>query len=148
MKVYHWVLEHGFDVIGALGIIGGLVFTAISFRSEAKTRRVANLLTLTQNHHELWKVFFKDFDVARVLDPNADVAKQPITIGESAYINVMIQHLSSVHRAMQTDLTIKPEGVKNDVRDFFALPLPKAFWSMARPFQNQDFAEFVEQCLK
>ena len=147
MEVYHWVIEHGFDVLGATGIIGGLIFTAVSFRSEAQTRRIANLLTLTQNHHELWKAFYKDTDIARVLDSTADLKSKPITLGESAYINVTIQHLSSVYRAMQADLTFKPEEIQSDVRGYFQLPLPRAVWEQTKQFQNRDFASFIESCI-
>ena len=50
-----WFTENWFNLFSSLGIIGGLWFTAISLHSETKTRRIANLLTITANHREVWK---------------------------------------------------------------------------------------------
>jgi hypothetical protein len=148
MDIGVWLSEHVFDLLSAVGIIGGLVFTAVSFRSEAKTRRVANLLTLTHNHRELWKVFYRNLDFSRILDASSDIKSLPVNQGEQVYVNALIQHLSSVFRAMQTDLTIKPKGVRRDVRAFFALPIPRAVWEKLKPFQDADFVAFVEDCLR
>jgi hypothetical protein len=54
-----WLGENWFDLFSSAGIIGGLWFTAVSLHSETKTRRVANLLTLTANYREVWKEFFR-----------------------------------------------------------------------------------------
>jgi hypothetical protein len=36
--------------------------------------------------------------------------------------------------------------LRQDVRSFFSLPLPKAVWEKTKIFQNQDFVKFVEMC--
>src|SRR5258708_31217460 len=100
MEVFHWVVEKGFDIISAIGIIGGVIFTAVSLRSETKTRKIANLLTITTNHREIWKEFFPRPELARVLDAFADVKKQPITPEEKEFVNFVILHLSSVYYAL------------------------------------------------
>ena len=148
MGISAWVTQHWFEIISAVGIIGGLCFTAASFHSEAKTRRVANLLTLTQNHRELLKVFYQNVRLTRVLDPSADVASLPVNRGEEIYVSVLIQHLSSVFRALRSDLTMKPEGIRRDVHEFFELPIPKIIWEKLKPFQDRDFVAFVETCQK
>jgi hypothetical protein len=53
-----WLAENWFNLFSSAGIMGGLWFTAVSLRSETKTRRVANLLTITANYREVWKEFF------------------------------------------------------------------------------------------
>ena len=55
MELYHWMDNHGFDLLEAVGIIASLTFTAVSFRRDDRSRRVGNLLTLTQSHREVWK---------------------------------------------------------------------------------------------
>jgi hypothetical protein len=143
-----WITENWFNVVSALGIVGGLLFTALSLRSETKTRRIANLLTLTQNHRELWSELFRNPDLARVLDASADPTKHPVHRDQSIYVNLLIQHLSSAYEAMKTGLVLKPEGVKRDVKDFFSLPIPRATWEKIKVLQNDDFVDFVEESLK
>ena len=48
-----WITENAFELLNALGIVGGLFFTAHSLRSETKTRRIANLLAIHIND-ETW----------------------------------------------------------------------------------------------
>jgi hypothetical protein len=141
-----WILANWFTGLSALGIIGSLAFTAVSFRSETKTRRIANLLTLTQNHRELWSELFDHPDLSRVLDASVDLSAHPISLDESFFVNMAIQHLSSAYEALQSGLVIKPEGMSQDIRWFFSLPIPKAIWEKLKVLQNDDFTEFVEQC--
>jgi hypothetical protein len=75
MGIGEWISQNFFNLFSAAGIIGGLWFTAVSLRSETKTRRVANLLTITANHREVWKEFFGKPELARVIEPSADVKK-------------------------------------------------------------------------
>jgi len=147
MGIWGWISQNWFSIFSTIGIIGGLWFTGISLRSEAKTRRIANLLTLTQNQRELWEVFYQNVQLTRILDPSADIASLPVNHGEEVYTSALIQHLSSAYRAMQSDLTIKPEGLRRDVHEFFQLPIPKSVWERIKPFQDKDFVVFVESCL-
>jgi hypothetical protein len=53
MGVGEWLSHNWFDLFSSAGIIGGLWFTAVSLRSETKTRRIANLLTVTANSRRM-----------------------------------------------------------------------------------------------
>jgi hypothetical protein len=143
-----WLTENWFNLFSSAGIIGGLWFTAMSLHSETKTRRVANLLTITANYREVWKEFFRFPELARVIDPAADVAKQPVTPAEESFMNLVISHTSSTYEALKDELLIKQEGLRRDVRSFFSLPVPKAVWTKTKLLQNQDFAAFIESSLK
>src|SRR5258708_4603579 len=101
-----WIFQNWFNILSALGIIGSLLFTGISLRSETKTRRVGNLLILTQSHRELWSAIFSHPKLARVLDPHADVSAGSITIEERYYVNMIIQHLNSAFEATKSGLVI------------------------------------------
>jgi hypothetical protein len=85
MGIGEWLFQNWFDLFSTVGIIGSLCFTAFSLHSETETRRIANLLTITANHREVWKVFLYDKGLARVRDPSADTTKQPITDAERVY---------------------------------------------------------------
>jgi hypothetical protein len=143
-----WFTENWFDLFSSLGIIGGLWFTAVSLHSETKTRRIANLLAITANHREVWKEFTRNPELAHVIDPTVDVAKQPVTPAEESFLNLVISHTSSVYEALKDELLTKQEGLRRDVGSFFSLPIPKTVWQKTKPLQNLDFAAFVESCLK
>ena len=86
-----WAIQHIFDLLSAIGIIGGLWFSAFSYRAEAKTRRIANLLTITANHREVWKEFAHNPALARVLDASADLLKKPITDAEEMFVSMVMR---------------------------------------------------------
>lgn len=141
-----WFVENWFTILNSVGIVGGLVFTAISLRSETKTRKIANLLTMTANHREVWKDFSHRSELARVVDPSIDITKLSITAQEQEFVNMVILHVSSVYEALNDGLMIKQEGLQRDVKSFFSLPIPQAVWEKMKIFQNEDFVVFVEKC--
>ena len=143
-----WLAENWFNLFSSLGIIGGLWFTAVSLHSETKTRRIANLLTITINYREIWKEFFSTPELARVIDPKANVVKKPVTPDEEFFVNLVISHTGSVYEALKDELLTKQEGLRRDVKSFFSLPVPKAVWLNTRLLQNQDFAAFIDSALK
>lgn len=104
------------------------------------------MLTLTQNHRALWSEYFRNSQLARVLDTTADTAKQPVNRDEEIFVNLVIQHLSSVFHALRDELVVKPEGLRRDVWWFFSLPIPLVVWERAKVLQNDAFIAFVEQC--
>jgi len=146
MGFWGWFTDYGFNLLSAIGVIASLCFTAVSLRSETKTRRIANLLSVTANHREIGKIFLLNKNLARVFDASANLAKRPITDEERAFVNMVIQHTHSVYRAMNEHLVIKVEGLRRDIADFFWLPIPNAVWEKLKPFQNDDFVAFVESC--
>jgi hypothetical protein len=143
-----WLTKNWFDLISITGVVGGLFFTALSLHSETKTRRIANFLAVTASYREIWKEFLNQPKLARVLDANADVVKQPITQDEEVFVNMVILHISTTYYAMNDELLIKLEGSHRDIAEFFSLPVPKAVWNTTKLLQNQDFAAFVEASLK
>ena len=145
MDLPPWLTENAFELLNAVGIIGGLFFTGHSLRSETKTRRVANLLALTEAHRNIWKEQLHSPALARVLEPVVDLTKHPITLGEETFVNLVIQHLSVVFHTMRDELTIKPEGLRRDVASFFSLPIPLAVWEKLKIVQDDEFIAFVEE---
>jgi hypothetical protein len=143
-----WFAENGFNLLSAVGVVGSLLFTAISFRSETKTRRVANFLSVTTNYREIWKTFLNQPKLSRVLDAAADVTGQPVTAEEEIFVNMLILHLSTTFYAMNDELLVKLEGSRQDIAQFFCLPVPAAVWAKTKPLQNHDFAAFIESALK
>jgi len=148
MGIGEWISQNWFNLFSSFGIIGGLWFTAVSLRSETKTRRVANLLTITANHREVWKEIFNRPELSRVIDPSADLAKQPVTPAEEFFVGMILSNTSSVYETLKDELVIKQDGLRRDVKSFFSLPVPRAVWIKTKLLQNQDFAAFIESALK
>jgi hypothetical protein len=148
MGVWAWISQNWFNLFSAIGIIAGLWFTAFSLRSETKTRRVANLLTITANHREIWNKYLNNPELKRVLNPTADPLKRPVTDAEDLFVNMVILHTNSVYYAMSDQLVVEYEGLRRDIAQFFSLPIPKAVWNNTKLLQNQDFAAFIESSLK
>jgi hypothetical protein len=146
MGIGEWILQNWFNLFSAIGIIAGLWFTAFSLRSETKTRRVANLLTITANHREIWKEFLNNPKLARVRDAAADTAKQPVTDAERVFVTLVILHINSVYYAMSDQLVVKYEGLRRDIAQFFSLPIPQAVWDRMKVFQNDALVRFIEEC--
>jgi hypothetical protein len=146
MELGGWVSQNWFNLFSAIGISAGLWFTAFSLRSETTTRRVANLLTITANHREIWKEFLNNPKLARVRDAAADTAKQPVTDAERVFVNLVIQHINSVYYAMSDQLVVKYEGLRRDIAQFFSLPIPKSVWERMKVFQNDALVRFIEEC--
>jgi hypothetical protein len=147
MGLWGWFYNNAFDFFSILGVIFSLVLTSISLRSETRTRKVANLLSITENHRELWKLYLDDENLSRVRDPLADTAKQPITEAERVFVGMVIHHLNSAFYALNDQLIIKMEGMRRDVAQFLSLPIPREVWNKIKVLQNDAFVEFVEQCL-
>jgi len=143
-----WFAENWFNLLSTVGIVSSLVFTAHSLRAETKTRRISNLITLTQNHREIWTELLKHPALARVLASEPAIAKQPVTIQEEIVVNLVIQQLHTVFQAMTDKLVLRPEQLRRDVGDFFSLPIPQAVWQSNKMFQNADFVAFVEECTR
>ena len=146
MGGFRWIVENWVTALNAVGVIGGLFFTASSFRSEEKTRRIANLLTITKNHQDIWADFYRNPGLARVLDSSANVVKQPVTREEEIFVNLVILHLSSVFHALKDELVTNQEGLRRDVWQFFSLPIPQAVWNRVKVLQNDAFVAYVEAC--
>lgn len=37
---------------------------------------------------------------------------------------------------------INPEGLRQDIGEFFSLPIPRAIWEKIKSLQNEDFVRF------
>ena len=128
--------------------MGSFWIGIVALRSEAKTRRVANLLTVTANYREIWKEYYANPQLARVLDVAANVKEKPVTPEEELFVGQIIFHISNVFYAMKDDLFVAQDGSRQDIAQFFSLPVPKAVWQRTKLLQNQDFAAFIDSSLK
>lgn len=144
----HWVREHGFDLLGSVGIIASLGFTTLSFRKEESSRRIGNLLTLTAAHRDIWSQLFNRPDLARILEPNPDLIKKPVTDEEDLFVTFLLLHLNATWQAMEEGVFRTRQAVTRDIRWFFSRPIPRSVWEKSKEFQDEDFVRFVEDSQK
>ena len=142
-----WLTAHWF-VIERICLLSGLFLTAYTIHKDERARQIGNMIAISARYGDIWQELYKRPELARVLKPNMDLDKEPVTDQEWLFVKMLIIHLDTVRRAMKAGMFVKIEGLQSDVREFFTLPIPKAVWRKSKPLQNQDFAAFIEDCLK
>jgi hypothetical protein len=148
MGASQWIGEHWFDLIQSVGIIASLLFSAYTTRKDERARRIGNLIAVNDEYRHIWREFYGQPRLSRVLKHDVDLNKEPISDEEWLFVKMLILHLDNVRRAIKARMFVKIEGLREDVRDLFALPIPKAVWEKIKPFQDKDFVAFIEDCLK
>jgi len=145
MEFLSWAMRNWFELT-SIFLGGGVIFAAVSVRSETKSRRISNQLLLTQNHRELWSLYLRTPEIARVLQSAADVSRHPVTQNEEVFVVMVIQHMNSAYQAVRSELTIKPEQMCCDICSFLALPVPAVVWKKMKGLQDTEFVKFIEHC--
>ena len=148
MEALFRIVENALPFLESAGIIGGLFFTGWSLWIDARVRRVQNLLTLTAHHREIWSELYKNPALKRVIDPNADLEKQPITIQERLFTRSIFLHLSAAFHASRTGMFSMPRMLQRDIRSFLRLPIPKWVWNNTRENHDSDYTEFVDNATR
>ena len=146
MVFWDWLTHEWFTLLQSASIVSGFLFTAFALRSETKTRQISNALAITKNHREIWSTLFYNPKLQRVLDSEIDLKRSPPKREEQIFVNLIILHLNSVFDAMKDKLVLKPEGLREDVGKFFALPIPNAVWNKMKLLHDKEFVSFVESC--
>src|SRR5262245_4626929 len=108
---------------------------------------MANLLTLTEHHRDLWTRLHDRPELSRVLSETPDLQTRPITEEEAVFVNLLIVHLNSTFLAIREGALIRPEHLKEAVRWLYTRPIPHAVWEKTKQFQDRAFVNFVEGSL-
>ncbi|MBL9185841.1 MAG: hypothetical protein JNK23_00040 [Opitutaceae bacterium] len=148
MNWLHWLGENWFTGLQTIAIVSGLFFTCVTLRRDRTSRRISSLFQITANHREVWEKLLTQPNLQRVLSPNPDIARDPVTVDETIFVGFLILHLNSAHQAMRNGVMDAPEGLSTDIRTLFSLPIPRAVWEDRRRFQDGEFIAFVERILK
>ncbi|MCP5523274.1 MAG: hypothetical protein H7A46_17195 [Verrucomicrobiales bacterium] len=142
-----WFAGQWFDFVQSVGIVAGLVFTAVTLRRESRERRAGHLVDLTKLHRHFWLQAGQRSELARLLDPSASLREKPVTAAEQLFVNLLIVHLSTVWDLVRTGNVLSREAVMRDVRTFFSLPVPRAVWEQTKAVRDEEFVSFVDSCL-
>jgi hypothetical protein len=139
-----WIGSHALDLLSALGIVSSLAFTAVSFREDTRSRRLNNLVRLTEQHRDIWEESQNNPKIARIRDPKADLYTKPVTAEEAQFVMLLIFHLHCWFRAIQEREVTALEGLEQDIQSFFNRPIPRHVWSERKAFFDADFRDFVD----
>ena len=60
----------------------------------------------------------------------------------------LILHLASSFEARKHGMYFVENGLREDVANFFNLPIPAAVWQEMKIYQDYDFISFVESAAK
>ena len=143
-----WIATNWFDLLQSIAITAGLFFTGATLREQAKARRVGNLITLTQQHRDIWREYLSRPELARVRNPQADLRTGPLTLAEETFVKLVLVHLVSAYQATRLDETEALGRMSEDVGEFFSLPIPAAVWQARKSVHEQSFVDFVDQALE
>jgi hypothetical protein len=139
-----WFTEYGYHVLEAVGIVGGLLFSAYASHRDEESRRVANSIEINSQYRQIWQRLYDNPQLSRILSERVDFENAPITFEEELFVGILVSHLSTVFRAMKHGLFVELEGLRKDVDSFFVLPIPRAIWEKKKDFQDRVFVEFIE----
>lgn len=144
---YLWLRDNWFPLLQSAGIMGGLLFTALSIRQATNARRVSDLLALTEQHRELWNDVYRRPELSRIFAA-ADLVAKPVTIPEERFLNEVIVHFTTGWHLAQRNSLLTMDALKADLRTFFRLPIPRAIWEQTKEGRDPKFVHFMESCLK
>jgi hypothetical protein len=138
-----------FSVINAIGVVAGILFAGCSLRADSKMRRISNLVSLTENHRELWTLVLDRPDLKRVLKDDLDLNGAPVTEEEQIFTTLIILHIQIVYQATRENvLSFESEGLEGDLKILLNRPITKNVWSRIRSFQNRDFIQFIDRMIQ
>ncbi len=144
-RFLEFLQAHWFDLVQTLGIMAGMLFTGIALRHEGASRRLSNLLALKQEHRELWNTIHESPELSRILDPETDLLAHPMTSAEQVFLRQVIVHVATSWELMRQGTPLDLAAFRNDVGQFFRLPLPRQEWQAVRKSQSKEFAAFLEK---
>lgn len=142
-----WIGNHAFDLLSAVGIISSLAFTAVSFREDTRSRRLNNLVRLTEQHRDIWEESQNNLKLARIRDAKADLYTKPVTAEETQFVMLLMFHLHCWYRAIQGKEVSNLDGLEKDIRNFFSRPVTRHVWEDRKSFFDRDFRRFVDDLL-
>jgi hypothetical protein len=149
-----WVDGNWFNLIQTVGIMGSLCLTAVASNQqakasnrEAKSKEVENLLTIAEQHQELWRGVAQRKDLERIFQPDGNALAKQATVVEMEFLNSVIVHFQTGWWIAKGGGITTLEEIREDARSFFTLPLPHAVWEKTKQSRNREFVRFIDRAI-
>lgn len=136
-----------YPLLAISGVILALGFSGLALILDVRTRKVGNLIELTREHRRLWERMASKPELARILDPDADLSSKPVTADEEMFVIFLILHLNCTWYGIRSGFFKRLEGLRRDVQQLFTLPVPRAVWERVKELQDKKFVMFIDSCL-
>lgn len=143
-----WLAANWFTLIQTAGVVGGLFYSATALHLDAKVRRTEVILALTEAHRDIWERLIEEPILARVLNADVDLRTAPLTPSERRFVQMVILHLDTVRIAVKEGAYNASPGMHDDLREFFALPIPRQVANSVLPYQAPEFQEFLHDLME
>jgi len=138
-----WIAYNWFEFLQTAGILAGFSTTVYTLQLDKRARQIGNAIEITKGHRELWMHFANRPALKGIFDPSP---KSAPSHEESIFINQLILHLKVVYKAGTYRMYDRPQGLQDDIQDFFSNPKPRRVWEKNKRFHEDGFVSFVERC--
>ena len=71
----------------------GIGFLRRRFNNDARLRRIENQIKISDGYREIRSALVSDPELNRILHPNADLARAPVTPAEDRLVRFIVQNL-------------------------------------------------------
>src|SRR6266536_387205 len=142
-----WLTTNWFNLVQTAGIIASLGVTASALLKQARQTQAQNLLTITEHHRDIWRQPIEQQGLWGILRDEPLSPGEEVPAAQRHFVVQLILHLAASYEAMRLGALTELEGLRADVHDFFAKPIPRQVWEDSKRYQNQRFIAFVESCI-
>lgn len=133
-----------FNLVQSAGIIASLLFAATTIRRESRRQMMTVLLSLNEQHRDLWSELHRRPELARILDPNPDLVATPVTPAEFEFLNTVFVHYCTGWRLATEHGVLSVHDLQRDLGDFLSRPIPLQVWHQSLQTRELQFAAFVQ----
>jgi hypothetical protein len=136
-----WLKDDWFNLVQSFCLVGGFFFAA-------KAWRIQFLTMLADKHRAVCEKIMDKPELHRIFAKEADLTAKPTTPAEELALDIiMIQYETGWEAAEFLDRgRLLP--LANDIRKFFALPLPHAAWEKNKDCHHPRFVKFVTRAIE
>lgn len=123
-------------------IVSTLYITIVQLKRAMRSDRAFASLQITTSHREIWSHLLTNPSLGRIVDPNPDLTRNPITQSEEYFVIMVVTHMMAVYDAHKEGLhRIYPA----DMGEFFEFPIPSRVWNEIKRYQPEEFVSFIER---
>lgn len=142
-----WLNNNWKDVVTVIGSIVGVGLAVGAFYRNRERDTKEDQSSLLKAHDALWSHVRDNPELRRIVRPDVDVSKEPLTAQEEVFLNEVFLHFERGWQTAKENKILTMEAYIADVRGFFSLPLPRIAWEKRKAFRNPKFVKFVEQTI-
>jgi hypothetical protein len=142
-----WLNENWFPFLQSVGIGGSLLFTAVTLRRDLQAKRAREFLILAGQHRRLWGQLHRRPKLARLLDPDRDVAARPVSTEERLFLELAFVHFHTGWLLAREGSLTPMSVLAADAGHFFRLPIPAFVWERTKSVLEPEFVTFVDEAV-